>query len=135
MKHFIILILFSIFIISCENPVISPVTDKCNDTDTLTFQLYQNYGYCDSTGCHTENILLLQGMVSGECYSVEYSTGRDSIYAYGQYIYYTNCYFIYETTGDKTFSVDNGYEVNLVNGMGYLEFDLNCNTKYFLTIY
>lgn len=145
-----IVLVLSVFLFSCQNPTSSekphgasdnvsqPPIERIvfNDGDNIIFQIYQNYGYCDSTGCHTENVLLLSDMViQGNGYSNNFITGVDSIWSYNQWIQYSDCYLIYNTTGEYSFNVelDNGENFDLI-GESYVILNLNCNTTYNILI-
>jgi hypothetical protein len=130
-----IVLVLSIFLFSCQNPI-NTETDGYVVKDNIIFQIYQNYGYCDSTGCHTENVLLLSDMViQGDGYSNNFITGVDSIWSYNQWIQYSDCYLIYNTTGEYSFNVelDNGENFDLI-GESYVILNLNCNTTYNILI-
>ena len=119
----------------CQNPVMVEQMDSTNvPPDTLYFGIYQNYGFCDSTGCYTEDILLLEDIVTSDRnYGFYFQTQGDSIYAYNQWLKYSNCYFIYQTTGGYTFSITID-KCFLVQDFGYQILNLQCNTNYNIQI-
>lgn len=133
----LIAFVLSIFLFSCQNPINTQTeTDGYVVKDNIIFQIYQNYGYCDSTGCHTENVLLLSDtVIQGDGYSNNFITGVDSIWSYNQWIQYSDCYLIYNTTGEYSFNVelDNGENFDLI-GESYVILNLNCNTTYNILI-
>lgn len=130
-----IVILIGLILMGCQNPVTTEQANKMAvPPDTLSFSIHQNYGYCDSNGCYTEDILLLEDLViSDRGYGFYFQTQGDSIYAYNQWLKYTNCYFIYQTTGDYTFNVtiDKCFSAQ---GSGYRILNLQSNTNYNIQI-
>ena len=81
MKNFILFTVILLFFALCvlcigcsENPV-SPVTDS----DTLTFSIFAEYGYCDSIACYGQSIILCQIFVTNSACYVDTLTTLDSI--------------------------------------------------------
>ena len=134
MKAISLMIVLSVLIFSCsENPVNSTKnkTDKI-PADTLFFEIHQNYGYCDTSGCYTYDTLLLSGIaINDRGYGYSFTTFNDSVWGYNQWLKYTNCYFIYQTTGAYYFNcfLDDGTEF-YAGGNNYEILYLNHNTTY-----
>lgn len=112
----IVVFIFALLFGGCSDS--NPVTDasgQVQTADTMYYEIHQNYGYCDSLGCYTYDTTLVRDTVIWNKEGT-FSTAVDSAWGYGQWLQYTNCYFIYEVKGNASYMIDCGGESYVASG-------------------
>ena len=127
----LIVIIFLMGIIGCENNPINPVETDEKDSVYASVMIVQDYGYCDSTGCYGESVLLYTKDIDDWVMVFENFNTQD-YYRIINGVKYSTAAFIlfYDTNTECTLDI-----IGTNNGIcfikkGSLKIDLNYNTNY-----
>ena len=124
----LILILF--LFIGCENPVMNLQDKPINEVNKIYFTVFQDYGYCDSTGCYGVSVIKFQDSTDNNIsYSKSFLTGNSKYWNGERWLESSGFYLMYESK--TTFVIVINNESYTLNNNGTLilnlPFDTNIN--------
>lgn len=131
-----LILLLCLFLIGCsENPVINQQTDTRLYSDYISITIVSDYGYCDSSGCHGEAIILLSETkpVANLCYVSDFQTLPAYIVVNNDTLPYQKTSVMYDTRSQCYYKIPNVIK-HSINGMGIdtmkLDFNKACQIFY-----
>ena len=116
--------------IGCESNPCDPVEEPKNSV-FASVMIFQDYGYCDSTGCYGESVLLYEKTIDDKVMVFENFDTQDYYRIMNGIKYSTTAFVIfYNTNTECTLDI-----IGTNNGIcfireGQLKIDLNYNTNY-----
>ena len=126
----IIAIIVGFMYYGCESNPCDPVEDSKNSV-YASVMIFQEYGYCDSTGCYGESVLLYEKTID-ELIMIAENFNTQDYYRIMNGVKYSTTAFVvsYNTNTECTLDI-----IGTNNGIcfireGFLKIDLNYNTNY-----
>ena len=126
----IIAIIVGFMYYGCESNPCDPVEDSKNSV-YASVMIFQEYGYCDSTGCYGESVLLYEKTIDELIMIAENFNTQDYYRIMNGVKYSTTAFVIfYDTNTECTLDIIGTGEGICFVKEGSLKIDLNYNQNY-----
>ena len=128
----IIAIIVGFMYYGCESNPCDPVEDSKNSV-YASVMVVQEYGYCDSTGCYGESVLLYEKTINDWVMVAENFNTQDYYRIMNGIKYSTTAFVIfYDSDIECTLDIIGTNNGICFIGEGSLKIDLNYNTNYII---